>query len=59
MWLFLVSDKDKEQQQQQNQQQTLYNAGMGTADSSKTNSDLWYDNLVHNDEKINTNFHLC
>ena len=51
MWLFLVSDKDKEQQQQQNQQQTLYNAGMGTADSSKTNSDLWYDNLVHKNEK--------
>ncbi|KAH0655675.1 hypothetical protein KY285_030557 [Solanum tuberosum] len=49
----VCSDKEQEQQQLQSQQQTLYNAEMGVDESSKTNSDLWYDNLVHNNEKMN------
>ncbi|KAH0709120.1 hypothetical protein KY284_010547 [Solanum tuberosum] len=50
----VCSDKEQEQQQLQSQQQTLYNAQMGTDESNKTNSDLCYDNLVHNTEKMNT-----
>uniref|UniRef100_M1ATF1 Uncharacterized protein n=1 Tax=Solanum tuberosum TaxID=4113 RepID=M1ATF1_SOLTU len=50
----VCSDKEQEQQQLQSQQQTLYNAQMGTDESNKTNSDLCYDNLVHNNEKMNT-----
>ncbi|KAG5594237.1 hypothetical protein H5410_035469 [Solanum commersonii] len=50
----VCSDKELEQQQLQSQQQTLYNAQMGTDESNKTNSDLCYDNLVHNIEKMNT-----
>ncbi|KAG5595667.1 hypothetical protein H5410_036899, partial [Solanum commersonii] len=49
----VYSDKEQEQQQPQSQQQTLYNAEIGADESSKTNSDLWYDNLVHNNEKMN------